>query len=84
MAVGDKEGEIVKPRTDKRQYRRVVLRNSLEVLLISDPATDKVIFSVFCFLFNSILFGVVFAVKSKDRDVNQKSVLWFQLWTCDS
>ncbi|XP_021281729.1 insulin-degrading enzyme-like 1, peroxisomal isoform X2 [Herrania umbratica] len=33
--------EIVKPRADKRQYRRVVLGNSLQVLLISDPDTDK-------------------------------------------
>ncbi|GLT40704.1 hypothetical protein SLA2020_148170 [Shorea laevis] len=28
-------------RTDKREYRRVVLKNSLQVLLISDPETDK-------------------------------------------
>jgi len=34
-------GEILKPRTDKREYRRIVLKNSLEVLLISDPETDK-------------------------------------------
>ncbi|CAL1352436.1 unnamed protein product [Linum trigynum] len=33
--------EIVKPRTDKREYRRIVLSNSLQVLLISDPETDK-------------------------------------------
>lgn len=38
----DKGGEILKPRTDKREYRRIVLMNSLEVLLISDPETDKV------------------------------------------
>ncbi|KAL0714663.1 hypothetical protein Bca4012_021642 [Brassica carinata] len=37
----DKGGEIVKPRTDKREYRRIVLKNSLQVLLISDPETDK-------------------------------------------
>ncbi|KAJ0245875.1 Insulin-degrading enzyme-like 2 [Hirschfeldia incana] len=37
----DKGGEILKPRTDKREYRRIVLKNSLEVLLISDPETDK-------------------------------------------
>lgn len=49
MAVGARkeaaEGEviaIVKPRTDKREYRRIVLQNSLQVLLISDPETDKV------------------------------------------
>uniref|UniRef100_A0A1D1YFR5 Zinc-metallopeptidase, peroxisomal n=1 Tax=Anthurium amnicola TaxID=1678845 RepID=A0A1D1YFR5_9ARAE len=41
MAVGIKEVEIVKARTDKRDYRRIVLSNSLEVLLISDPDTDK-------------------------------------------
>lgn len=33
--------EILKPRTDKREYKRIVLQNSLEVLLISDPDTDK-------------------------------------------
>ncbi|CAA7060592.1 unnamed protein product [Microthlaspi erraticum] len=45
MAVGTEEaaagGEIVKARTDKREYRRIVLKNSLVVLLISDPETDK-------------------------------------------
>ncbi|KAI4325648.1 hypothetical protein MLD38_031029 [Melastoma candidum] len=42
MAVGKEEFvEIVKPRSDKREYRRVVLKNSLQVLLISDPDTDK-------------------------------------------
>ncbi|XP_022743488.1 insulin-degrading enzyme-like 1, peroxisomal isoform X2 [Durio zibethinus] len=41
MAVGREDGEIIQPRTDKRQYRRIVLRNSLQVLLISDPDTDK-------------------------------------------
>lgn len=34
--------EILKPRTDKREYRTIVLHNSLQVLLISDPDTDKV------------------------------------------
>lgn len=43
MAVGQEEVEIVKPRTDKRLYRRIVLKNALEVLLISDPETDKVV-----------------------------------------
>ncbi|GMP97446.1 hypothetical protein CsSME_00045697 [Camellia sinensis var. sinensis] len=33
--------EILKPRNDKREYRRIVLQNSLQVLLISDPETDK-------------------------------------------
>ncbi|XP_050230327.1 insulin-degrading enzyme-like 1, peroxisomal [Mercurialis annua] len=33
--------EIVKPRSDNREYRRIVLQNSLQVLLISDPETDK-------------------------------------------
>ncbi|KAH7557203.1 hypothetical protein JRO89_XS11G0073500 [Xanthoceras sorbifolium] len=41
MAVGKDDVEIVKPRTDKRHYRRLVLSNSLQVLLISDPDTDK-------------------------------------------
>ncbi|KDP26057.1 hypothetical protein JCGZ_21090 [Jatropha curcas] len=41
MAVGKEEVEIVKPRTDTREYRRIVLKNSLKVLLISDPETDK-------------------------------------------
>uniref|UniRef100_A0A5B7AKQ5 Putative Insulinase (Peptidase family M16) family protein isoform 1 n=1 Tax=Davidia involucrata TaxID=16924 RepID=A0A5B7AKQ5_DAVIN len=42
MAVGMEEVvEIVKPRTDKREYRRIVLQNSLQVLVISDPDTDK-------------------------------------------
>ncbi|XP_048236137.1 insulin-degrading enzyme-like 1, peroxisomal isoform X2 [Ricinus communis] len=35
------EVEIVKPRSDKREYRRIVLNNNLQVLLISDPDTDK-------------------------------------------
>lgn len=43
MAVDFSVGnEILKPRTDKREYRSIVLKNSLEVLLISDPETDKV------------------------------------------
>ncbi|CAH8384062.1 unnamed protein product [Eruca vesicaria subsp. sativa] len=40
-SAADQGGEILKPRTDKREYRRIVLKNSLEVLLISDPETDK-------------------------------------------
>lgn len=39
--MGKDDVEIVKARIDKRNYRRVVLHNSLEVLLISDPDTDK-------------------------------------------
>ncbi|PRQ44705.1 putative insulysin [Rosa chinensis] len=39
MAVGKEE--ILKARTDNREYRRIVLPNSLQVLLISDPDTDK-------------------------------------------
>uniref|UniRef100_A0A0E0LME8 Uncharacterized protein n=1 Tax=Oryza punctata TaxID=4537 RepID=A0A0E0LME8_ORYPU len=35
------EVEITKPRNDKRGYRRVVLPNALECLVISDPDTDK-------------------------------------------
>jgi len=34
--------EILKPRTDNREYRMIVLKNLLQVLLISDPDTDKV------------------------------------------
>ncbi|XP_060185604.1 insulin-degrading enzyme-like 1, peroxisomal isoform X2 [Lycium barbarum] len=43
MAVGtvDEPVEIFKARSDKREYRRIVLQNNLEVLLISDPETDK-------------------------------------------
>ncbi|KAJ0982675.1 hypothetical protein J5N97_010930 [Dioscorea zingiberensis] len=41
MAVDRSETVILKPRTDKREYRRIVLPNSLEALLISDPETDK-------------------------------------------
>ncbi|XP_068647426.1 insulin-degrading enzyme-like 1, peroxisomal [Aristolochia californica] len=41
MAVGVGDVQILKPRTDKREYRRIVLPNALEVLLISDPETDK-------------------------------------------
>ncbi|CAH9102787.1 unnamed protein product, partial [Cuscuta europaea] len=43
MAVGTMAEpiEIVKARCDKREYRRVVLDNSLQALLISDPETDK-------------------------------------------
>jgi len=37
--------EITKPRNDKREYRRVVLPNALECLLISDPDTDKVCYT---------------------------------------
>ncbi|KAK9664344.1 hypothetical protein RND81_14G035000 [Saponaria officinalis] len=37
----NREDEILKGRSDKREYRRVVLPNSLQVLLISDPTTDK-------------------------------------------
>ncbi|KAK9921954.1 hypothetical protein M0R45_030446 [Rubus argutus] len=33
--------EILKARKDKREYRRIILPNSLEVLLISHPDTDK-------------------------------------------
>lgn len=43
MAVGRSSSDagIFKPRIDKREYRRIVLPNSLEALLISDPDTDK-------------------------------------------
>ncbi len=63
MAVGKEEVEIVKARTDKREYRRIVLKNSLKVLLISDPDTDKAIqsFVKFEFRFNflSNLFALI-------------------------
>ncbi|GLT96012.1 hypothetical protein SLE2022_136620 [Rubroshorea leprosula] len=41
MVVCKDDIEILKPRTDNRQYQRIVLKNSLQVLLISDPETDK-------------------------------------------
>lgn len=34
--------EFIRARSDKREYRRVVLPNALECLLISDSETDKV------------------------------------------
>ncbi|KAK9671052.1 hypothetical protein RND81_12G003500 [Saponaria officinalis] len=37
----EEEMEIMKGRTDERQYKRLLLSNSLNVLLISDPLTDK-------------------------------------------
>ncbi|EPS70250.1 insulin degrading enzyme, partial [Genlisea aurea] len=33
--------EIIKPQNDRRNYRRILLPNQLQVLLISDPETDK-------------------------------------------
>lgn len=36
---------IEKPRNDDREYKRVLLANGLQVLLVSDPHTDKVIYS---------------------------------------
>lgn len=41
MVVGNENAEIVKARIDKRDYRRIVLRNSLQALIITDPDTDK-------------------------------------------
>ncbi|OAE32803.1 hypothetical protein AXG93_786s1010 [Marchantia polymorpha subsp. ruderalis] len=35
------DAPILKPRSDGRSYRRIVLPNALQVLLISDPDTDK-------------------------------------------
>jgi len=40
-AAGSRDVEFIRARSDKRQYRRVVLPNALEILLISDPNTDK-------------------------------------------
>lgn len=34
--------DVLKPRTDKRDYKCVVLENELQALIISDPDTDKV------------------------------------------
>lgn len=47
MRAAEEVVEILKPRTDKRRYRRLILPNSLEALLISDPDTDKVIHPLF-------------------------------------
>ncbi|KAF5785891.1 putative metalloenzyme, LuxS/M16 peptidase [Helianthus annuus] len=46
MAVGKDTAEevaveMIKPRNDTRNYKRIILPNSLQVLLISDPDTDK-------------------------------------------
>jgi insulysin len=38
----EEEPEILKPRTDSREYRKIVLPNGIKVLLISDADTDKV------------------------------------------
>lgn len=48
--------EIMKPRSDKRDYRRIVLDNSLQVLLISDPETDKVLYFIIIILLYVCLF----------------------------
>ncbi|KAK3165623.1 hypothetical protein QOZ80_1AG0035670 [Eleusine coracana subsp. coracana] len=40
-AVGNGNVEFIRARSDKREYRRVVLPNALECLLISDAETDK-------------------------------------------
>jgi insulysin len=40
-AAGSRDVEFIRARSDKREYRRVVLPNALEILLISDPDTDK-------------------------------------------
>ncbi|WVZ68606.1 hypothetical protein U9M48_017527 [Paspalum notatum var. saurae] len=40
-AAGSSNVEFIRARSDKREYRRVVLPNALEILLISDPTTDK-------------------------------------------
>jgi hypothetical protein len=34
-------GEVIKSESDNRQYRAVVLKNNLKVMLVSDPTTDK-------------------------------------------
>lgn len=32
---------IVKSEQDKREYRGLVLKNEMKILLVSDPSTDK-------------------------------------------
>ncbi|XP_019456155.1 PREDICTED: insulin-degrading enzyme-like 1, peroxisomal [Lupinus angustifolius] len=39
--MGTEKVEIVKARTDKRDYKSIILPNSLQLLLIIDPDTDK-------------------------------------------
>jgi insulysin len=39
MQVLDKE--IIKPQNDKREYRFLTLDNTLQVILVSDPTTEK-------------------------------------------
>jgi hypothetical protein len=34
--------DVLKPRTDSREYRCVALGNALQALIIGDPETDKV------------------------------------------
>lgn len=64
---GDDDGEILKPRTDKRVYRGVVLENELQALIISDPETDKVTgldvesLSLLFFLFLFFLFFLFYS-----------------------
>lgn len=42
MVSGGDNRTILKPRNDDRTYKQVVLSNGLQVLLVSDPDTDKV------------------------------------------
>jgi hypothetical protein len=37
-----KDGIVLQPRSDKREYRWIQLENGLQALLICDPETDKV------------------------------------------
>jgi hypothetical protein len=37
-----KDGIVLQPRSDKREYRWIQLENELQALLICDPETDKV------------------------------------------
>lgn len=61
MAVGKED--ILKARTDKREYRRIVLPNSLDVLLISDPDTDKAntLLSLFIIIHESTILSLGFS-----------------------
>ena len=42
MAAAAGNVEFIRARSDKREYRRLLLPNALECLLISDADTDKV------------------------------------------
>ncbi|RXG67447.1 Insulin-degrading enzyme [Armadillidium vulgare] len=41
MSVKKRENNIISSAEDKRKYRALILKNNMQVMLISDPATDK-------------------------------------------